>query len=217
MREKTCSRCASIKPETEYHFTTGRLRRCTWCKACESQRKREYYANPANKQRHRERQKKWTDSNLALRRRYNADRKDAIDEIKSVPCKDCGNRYPPYVMDFDHRNPDDKLFNISTGKAKRWEVVLAEIAKCDVVCSNCHRIRSHVRLQERLLSKGVRSGIAGNVGERSGAAKLTNDTVAAIRIEAAAGVSRRDLAVKYGISPRNISAVVSRNTWKHVR
>jgi len=60
-----------------------------------------------------------------------------IHEAKDVPCADCGIRYPYYVMQFDHLG--DKEFTIGrypkTYSAKR---LLKEIAKCEVVCANCH-------------------------------------------------------------------------------
>lgn len=62
--------------------------------------------------------------------------------LKRVPCTDCGVQYPPYVMDFDHRDPTEKSFTISAGASRSVEQVIAEIAKCDVVCANCHRIRT---------------------------------------------------------------------------
>jgi hypothetical protein len=46
-------------------------------------------------------------------------------------------------MEFHHRNPRTKKFNISAGAYRATSVVLAEIAKCDVICSNCHQIRTH--------------------------------------------------------------------------
>lgn len=69
-----------------------------------------------------------------------------VNQLKSEPCMDCGVRYPPYVMDFDHRDPLDKVASVSSLMTKGWAVVLAEIAKCDLVCSNCHRIRTHSRV-----------------------------------------------------------------------
>jgi hypothetical protein len=52
--------------------------------------------------------------------------------------------YPPYVMDFDHL--DGKEFTISSSGADYSHAKLvAEIAKCEVVCSNCHRQRTHER------------------------------------------------------------------------
>lgn len=68
----------------------------------------------------------------------------AIKEAKSRPCADCGVQYPHYVMDFDHRG--DKKFNIGASRNKGLRQVLAEIAKCDVVCANCHRERTHGRV-----------------------------------------------------------------------
>lgn len=63
-------------------------------------------------------------------------------KIKSQPCADCGNSYPPVCMDFDHRDPSAKRFIIATSGTRNREAVLAEIAKCDLVCANCHRIRT---------------------------------------------------------------------------
>lgn len=69
---------------------------------------------------------------------------DFISKIKSVPCQDCGNSYPSYVMDFDHRVPSEKTAEIgkviSNGS---WPALYAEIDKCDIICANCHRIRTH--------------------------------------------------------------------------
>lgn len=46
-------------------------------------------------------------------------------------------------MDFDHRNPATKKANVARLKHKSTEGMLAEITKCDLVCANCHRIRTH--------------------------------------------------------------------------
>ena len=60
---------------------------------------------------------------------------------KNKPCADCGVSYPPCVMDFDHKA--DKKFNVGQGKKRGINVVKREIAKCEVVCANCHRLRTH--------------------------------------------------------------------------
>ena len=67
-------------------------------------------------------------------------------ELKSVPCMDCKQSFPPICMDFDHRGDEEKLFNISQATTASVEILLAEIAKCDVVCSNCHRVRGALRM-----------------------------------------------------------------------
>jgi hypothetical protein len=90
---------------------------------------------------------RWYENNrhvyrAANQRRY-VEKRRKIAALKSVPCADCGNRFPYFVMDFDHRDGEEKLGNISSVVfAWSWKRLLAEIAKCDVVCANCHRIRT---------------------------------------------------------------------------
>lgn len=72
-------------------------------------------------------------------------KKDAINKIKEAsPCTDCGIKYPYYVMDFDHIR--DKSFGISKMSWRSsLKNIMAEIDKCELVCSNCHRIRTQAR------------------------------------------------------------------------
>lgn len=74
------------------------------------------------------------------------DRKKFLDEARHVPCADCGNRYPSVCMDFDHLPGHTKSFGVmNRWKDRKWNLILAEIEKCEVVCSNCHRIRTKAR------------------------------------------------------------------------
>jgi len=58
------------------------------------------------------------------------------------PCVDCGET-DPVLLDFDHRDPASKRKEVGRLAAtKPWPQVLAEIAKCDVRCANCHRRRT---------------------------------------------------------------------------
>lgn len=68
-----------------------------------------------------------------------------VRSLKDVPCADCGGRFPYFVMDFDHLT--DKKFAIArrVNTATSLECLKAEIAKCQVVCANCHRIRTYGR------------------------------------------------------------------------
>lgn len=60
--------------------------------------------------------------------------------FESHPCIECGEA-DPVVLEFDHLG--DKTFNIGSGIAYRnWASILEEIAKCEVVCANCHRRRT---------------------------------------------------------------------------
>jgi hypothetical protein len=94
---------------------------------------------------------------------------------KDHPCVDCRRRFPPYIMDFDHREGEQKLFNISNFQHYGWvtaPVLLAEIAKCDLICSNCHRERTHQRrCKRRALAKG-RRGSEGADGRAANGTRL---------------------------------------------
>lgn len=73
--------------------------------------------------------------------------KAMIRKAKSKPCTDCGNRYPPEAMDFDHvPSRGRKLFCISKCGGE-WTVadIEVEMFKCDLVCAICHRLRTAAR------------------------------------------------------------------------
>jgi hypothetical protein len=80
---------------------------------------------------------------VADKRRRVIERRALVRALKEVPCMDCGVQYPYYVMDFDHRDPSIKSFEIHDAINTSQKAFMDEIAKCDVVCSNCHRERTH--------------------------------------------------------------------------
>lgn len=66
-------------------------------------------------------------------------------DLKRQPCLDCKGVFPPCVMDFDHRDPSQKKFAIASAPCsgtRSIASIIAEIKKCDLVCANCHRIRT---------------------------------------------------------------------------
>ena len=78
--------------------------------------------------------------------RQKQDYKQRLAEIKrSSGCTDCGENNP-IVLDFDHIR--DKKYNISRmiHDGFSWKAIVKEMEKCEVVCANCHRIRTHDRL-----------------------------------------------------------------------
>ena len=81
-------------------------------------------------------------------RRKRARMRILLRQAKSKPCADCGKEFPYFVMDLDHREGETKEKEVATliGTLSLRRL-LVEIAKCDVVCSNCHRIRTHNRQQ----------------------------------------------------------------------
>ncbi len=69
-----------------------------------------------------------------------------VQQLKaSKPCASCGIKVAPYALDFDHRNPDLKVADVSTlvRQAVSLEVLKAEVAKCDLICVCCHRLRTY--------------------------------------------------------------------------
>lgn len=96
-----------------------------------------------------EKQRRWKERNPGYVYEWPAKRENGlrVHEYKSAtPCADCQTIYPAECMDFDHTG-DDKLNNVGTMVAHgwSWEKISTEIAKCDLVCSNCHRIRTRLR------------------------------------------------------------------------
>jgi hypothetical protein len=121
---KRCKMCGEEKPLSEfygnYKTKDGRL---SWCKPCTVIRYREGVLRRA-----------------AAVRSY-------IQSIKMERgCTDCGYREHPEALEFDHLPgfvKEHRIAQLSAG-AKR-EKIDAEIAKCEVVCANCHAVRTAKR------------------------------------------------------------------------
>lgn len=85
-------------------------------------------------------------TNAEKTKRYEQIRRDLIDYYRDRPCLDCNGKFPIVCMDFDHREATTKSFTIAcAGLHRPIKVLLEEIAKCDVICSNCHRLRTAKR------------------------------------------------------------------------
>ena len=72
---------------------------------------------------------------------------DYVAKLKAeTPCADCKQTYPYYVMDFDHLPKYKKVADITLlVKAGSSKKLMEEIKKCEIICSNCHRIRTYIR------------------------------------------------------------------------
>jgi hypothetical protein len=84
---------------------------------------------------------------LARRRAY-------VATLKALPCTDCGGRFPPECMDFDHV-VGEKVQDISKMLLWRTDRLHDELAKCELVCANCHRIRTARRQREWREGEGL--------------------------------------------------------------
>jgi hypothetical protein len=64
-----------------------------------------------------------------------------------VPCADCQEVFPPVCIDFDHVR-GEKIKGLSGMWSWSRSRILAELEKCELVCANCHRLRTEDRLSE---------------------------------------------------------------------
>jgi hypothetical protein len=130
---RKCYRCGELKPQGGFAWrrrTKGQ--RDSFCRPCRSAYGKEHYV--ANRQRYID-QARMQKQKLALARTTYL-----IEFFETHPCVDCGET-DPVVLEFDHLR--DKLFDIGQALPYRnWQSVLDEIAKCEVVCANCHRRRT---------------------------------------------------------------------------
>lgn len=75
---------------------------------------------------------------------------DHVEALKREPCMDCKTSFPTECMDFDHVR-GTKRYNIGTilSKTLSMEILQEELDKCELVCANCHRIRTRKRSKEK--------------------------------------------------------------------
>lgn len=130
--EQTCLRCKDSKPLTA-EFWPKRASVASgfyyYCKLCVN-----------------------ADRNRSTDRRLVADKRSAVIRFKEDnPCADCGDKYPYYVMQFDHLPQFIKTAEVNKMISGGYslQAVWDEIAKCELVCANCHAARSFHRLRKK--------------------------------------------------------------------
>lgn len=131
MKYKVCSKCKDELPATKkYFYRLNNKYLAGECKKCHIQRSLEIHKkNPERtyqatlRCKHKTRDRFW-------------------EYIKTLSCIDCDNN-DPRVLEFDHVRGKKKA-NLASmiSQGVSWENILKEIAKCEVVCANCHRIRT---------------------------------------------------------------------------
>jgi len=159
MKKTHCVRGHEFTPENTRIATADGAR---VCRACVQLRKRKYNPPKRTRQQQADAMRRHRQTWIAFpsagpevkrssKRRAFEKRKEAVDALKNNPCVDCGGRFHPCAMDFDHLDGTTKRATVSelVSKAKPLEVILAEVAKCELVCSNCHRVRTFTRAQHK--------------------------------------------------------------------
>lgn len=135
---KRCPKCNLEKPWSEYSKTTLKTRRgyafsrpVAYCHPCWLA-----YQRIANKKR----------DNAYFNKARRERSREFLVSLKNRPCADCGISYPHYVMDFDHLPEFPKLGEV--GKLvnqHKFAEAIEESKKCELVCANCHRVRTFKR------------------------------------------------------------------------
>jgi hypothetical protein len=130
MQLHRCARCLQWKPASEFHKSTdGEF---TYCRDCRNSYDRQYYVERGGPARR------------ARRRAHIDAEREWMNALKiGIPCTDCSETFPVFVMQWDHLPQFEKMDEIGTmiGHRSR-ELILAELKKCELVCANCHVLRT---------------------------------------------------------------------------
>ena len=137
MSRKTCTKCHLEKSSADFNFRNKEKEiRHSYCRECGKNYTRSHY-------------KRRKSLYIKRNKKTQAEKREIVLQAKTKPCHDCGIQYPYYVMDFDHRIAAEKKFSLHRFFSYTKKQILEEIAKCDVVCANCHRERTYQRLQKK--------------------------------------------------------------------
>jgi len=139
--KKQCGKCKIEYPNTSKFFAkksilTGKLE--STCKSCRKISRKAHYLNNTEKSKEQDRERK------------NKTREWFYDIKSKLKCEVCSESRH-WVLDFHHRNPEEKENSISfLMQANRKTKLLEEIKKCSVLCANCHR---DLHYQDKTLGK----------------------------------------------------------------
>lgn len=136
---KCCPRCATAKPATAFPTrVAGRPRPSAYCFECQRIYSREHYLR--NKEKHNARRRRNQVRYIARNKRH------MKDYLEGRACIDCGVSNP-VVLEFDHVRGSKKLeISCMINGGFSWERILQEIAKCEIRCANCHRVKTAIQL-----------------------------------------------------------------------
>jgi hypothetical protein len=138
---KTCSKCRESKELSSFHKdSTKKDGLYSSCKSCTYS----YSSSQTRLERGRAHDKVRRSEVIKRNKARALGHKLKLIEMHGGRCLDCNQVWPPFVFEFDHRDPSLKEFNVSGANLNfRFDRLVVEANKCDLVCSNCHRLRTH--------------------------------------------------------------------------
>ncbi len=132
---KICTKCGCQKDLLLFPARkSSKDKHSSWCRACYKENwDARYYENHQH----------YRNSHNTSRRKIREENaRKVFDYLTAHPCVGCGES-DPIVLEFDHRERNDKIGNISDLIThSSWKRIEFEIEKCDVLCANCHRRKS---------------------------------------------------------------------------
>ncbi len=126
---KTCTKCGETKPKTEFSFKNKSANvLASNCKTCQKVMKDKHYQK--NKDGYKKKAKAHDAKQIQRWQAFKA----------TLSCEECGESRTP-TLDF-HHTEDNKDRNVPklVSEGCGWPRIMAEVSKCIVLCSNCHRV-----------------------------------------------------------------------------
>lgn len=146
METKICSKCKGTKDIAEFSWKNKvkAIRQCV-CRSCRKEHRAAWYKVAGDKER----------SRLSKNERRSIERFALYKS--TLKCSKCSESHPA-CLDFHHRDGEQKMQHVSVA-AKRWswKRLMTEIAKCDVLCSNCHRKLHYEQRQYSVMDNATAS------------------------------------------------------------
>jgi hypothetical protein len=139
---RRCGRCEHHLPIESFNRHRDGLQ--WWCRSCFAA----YFRDRGDKHRRQ--------SYAAKLERQQALRAQILDHLRHQPCVDCGEANP-VVLEFDHVGEKIASISVLLSQCATRKALAAEIARCEVVCTNCHRRRTAMRAGWRRASPSAPS------------------------------------------------------------
>jgi hypothetical protein len=90
------------------------------------------------------------------------EQKAILVSLKGGHCYDCDGVFPDCCYHFHHRDPRIKTFDLGQNMLRSLSVLKAEAEKCDLLCANCHAIKSY---GDTVIAEKTKAGIARSKGK----------------------------------------------------
>ena len=140
MQTKKCCVCKEDKILSEFSYKNKKRRSLSSkCKECTKAYGRKHYQNNKDDYNRRAR--------VNCKKYIKRNQQNMLEYLSKRRCSKCGED-DPVVLQFHHLDRDDKKEAIAclVQSSYSWDVIMAEIEKCDILCANCH-MREHSQKQ----------------------------------------------------------------------